>query len=66
MFWCILHGGTDRGRLYWSGFNRDTREHTFSRSLEKAIKFYSEDDALRAGLNLPQGIRVERFVDEGR
>ena len=59
VYWCILHGGMDRGDLYWCGFDRTLREHQFKRNREFAVRFYREQDALKAGVGLTQGIRIK-------
>jgi hypothetical protein len=56
--WVILHGDTDVADLYWCGFDGATREHRFERDKTNAIKFVTEQDALRAGVGLTKGIRV--------
>lgn len=56
--WVILHGDTDVADLYWCGFDGKTREHIFERTSANAIKFVTEDDAVRAGVGLTKGIRV--------
>jgi hypothetical protein len=55
----ILHGDTERGDLYWCGYDRTRKDHKFSRNPNHAIKFLTRRDAERAGVGLTKGVRIE-------
>lgn len=59
--WVILSGDRERGDLYWSGFDREQRDHIFSRDKNDAVKFATEKDAHRAGVGPTKGIRVKQI-----
>lgn len=68
-YWVIIHGDPDvTGTLYWSGYkSAPVKDHTFSRELKDAIKFFDEDSAERAGLHLTKGIKIRHIIEgEGR
>lgn len=58
----ILHGDTERGDLYWAGYNRVAKDHKFSRNYRDAIKFLTHRDASKAGVGLTKGVRIGELV----
>lgn len=63
-FWVILHGDTEKPGLYWSGYKpRPIKDHTFSKDLKDAIKFFDEDSAKRAGLHVTKGILIKEVTE---
>lgn len=63
-YWVIMHGDPETPNLYWSGFSAKTRDHTFSRNPELAIRFCRGMDAVRAGVGLTKGVKFKEIIEE--